>query len=340
MLGRLSATGDAEREALAGARALEPGRDVAGKEAVAGADGGNRLELIDASLVAAPLGTLADERDAACLGGDDRLTGSHVEQAVEAQGEVGSVVELLADRFLCLDEVGCDHRGLPTQAGAHVLAVGIENREHIQSPKLGHEAEVDVLRHARRHAAREHADRRSPREVEQALDETLRLLLGDFRPAVVDLGLLGGGRVDDGEVGPCFSGDPGERRQHAFLPEMVEQPRTACSAGEAGGDHRAAEQAQRAGDVDALATCHRPRVHRAMALAQPEVGNRDGPIDCRIQGDCENQWSSLLARSQATGRRRQRRRRSLTTTKPTKTIARAANVSAHVSALGPGTTAS
>ena len=53
-----------------------------------------------------------------------------------------------------------------------------------------------------------------------------------------------------------------------------EHPRPGRAADEAGGDHRAAEQAQGAGDVDALAARHGAALDRAVAAAEAEVRAR------------------------------------------------------------------
>ena len=67
-----------------------------------------------------------------------------------------------------------------------------------------------------------------------------------------------------------------------------------AAAGEPGGDHGPAEQLQGARDVDALAARHRPRLDRAMAMAETEVRDRDGAVDRGVQGDREDH--ALLAR--------------------------------------------
>ena len=127
MLGRLGAAGDAVGEALLGRAALVAGGDVAGQEGVAGADRGDRLQRLGVDLEQAPLGALADRRDAAVGPGDRRLAGAEPDQLGEALGEVAAVGELLADQLLGLALVRGDHRGAGADAGQHRLALGVEH---------------------------------------------------------------------------------------------------------------------------------------------------------------------------------------------------------------------
>ena len=62
----------------------------------------------------------------------------------------------------------------------------------------------------RRDAPRDHAHRRALGEIEKLLQEGFDLALGDLGPALVDLGLLTGGRIDDGEVRAGLALDPRE----------------------------------------------------------------------------------------------------------------------------------
>ena len=112
VLRRLRAARDPVREALPRRRALISGRDVAGEEAVARSDRGDRLEWRRRDLVTASLGPLADDGDAARLAGDHRLPGAHLDQSLDAEREVVGVVELVADRLLGLARVWGDDRGL------------------------------------------------------------------------------------------------------------------------------------------------------------------------------------------------------------------------------------
>ena len=70
--------------------------------------------------------------------------------------------------------------------------------------------------------------------------------------------------------------------------QLLEHPVAGRPAGEAGGDHRAAEQAQRAGDVDPLAAGHRAALDRPVAVTESEVRDRDRAVDRRVEGDGED----------------------------------------------------
>ena len=75
----------------------------------------------------------------------------------------------------------------------------------------------------------------------------------DVRPALVDLGLLARGRVDDREVRARVAGDLDEVVEDLLGVEQLADPGAGRPGGEAGRDHRLAEALQRPGDVDALA---------------------------------------------------------------------------------------
>src|SRR3954451_13101848 len=76
MLSRLRAAGHPVGEALAGRGPFVAGRDVAGEEAVPGANRRDRLERGCRDLVATALRPLADDRDAAGLARDHGLPGA------------------------------------------------------------------------------------------------------------------------------------------------------------------------------------------------------------------------------------------------------------------------
>ena len=161
--------------------------------------------------------------------------------------EVVAVGELLADQLLRLALVGGDDRGAGAQAGEHRLALGVEDDRHAALAQVLDQARVEVVAGAGRQGAGEHAELRPVGEVAEPLDEALDLLRADRRAALVDLGLLARGRVDHGEVDPRLAGDPGEVGQHRLLAQLFEHPVAGRAAGEAGGDHRAAEQASARG---------------------------------------------------------------------------------------------
>ncbi len=203
-------------------------------------------------------------------------------------GEVAAVGELLPDQLLGLALVGGDDRGAGPQARHHRLALGVEHDDDAARAKVLDQARVEVVAGARRKRPGQHADLRAARQVADPLEEDLDLLGADRRPALVDLGLLAGGRVDHREVDPRLTGDPGEVSQHRLLAQLLEHPGAGRPAGEAGGDHRAAHQAQRAGDVDPLAARDGAALDRAVAAAQAKVRHRDGAIDRGVQGHGED----------------------------------------------------
>ena len=62
------------------------------------------------------------------------------------------------------------------------------------------------------------------------------------------------------------------------------------AADEAGRDHRLAEQAEGAGDVDPLAAGDGAALDRAVAAAEAEVRHRDRAVDRGVEGDCEDHF--------------------------------------------------
>ena len=226
--------------------------------------------------------------DAAVGPGDRRLAGAQLDQLGEPVGEVAAVRELLADQLLGLALVRGDDRGAGAQPGQHRLALGVEDDGDAALAQVLDQARVEVAPAPGRQAAGEHADPRAAGEVVEPLDEALDLLRADRRAALVDLGLLARGRVDHRQVDPRLAGDPGEVGEHRLLAELLEHPGAGRAAGEAGGDHRPAEQAERAGDVDPLAAGDGAALDRAVAVAEAEVRHRDGAVDRGVEGDGED----------------------------------------------------
>ena len=116
----------------------------------------------------------------------------------------------------------------------------------------------------------------------------------DGRAALVDLGLLAGGRVDHREVDPGLLGDPDEVREDRFFAELLDHALAVRTAGEAGGDHRTAEQPEGTGDVDALATRHGAALDRAVTVSLAEVRNSDRAVDGGIQCHRDNHRGLLV----------------------------------------------
>ncbi len=266
---------------------VAPG-DVAGEEGVAGADRGDRFEGLGADLEEAALGPLADHRRAAVEPRYRRLSRAEAQKLGEAMGEVDGVGKLLARQLLGLALVGSDHRSPGAHPLQHRLAVGVEDDGDLPLEQILDQARVEVVAGAGRKRARQDADAGARGEVVEAVDEAHDLLGADGRAALVDLGLLAGGRVDHGQVDPRLSGYPREVGQHRLLAKLFEDPGTGRATDEPGCDHRLTEQAERAGDVDPLATSHGPALDRAVTAPEPEVGNGNRPVDRGVESDCED----------------------------------------------------
>src|SRR5262249_56610024 len=94
--------------------------------------------------------------------------------------------------------------------------------------------------------------------------------------------------VDHREVRRRLVADAGEVVEDRLLAELLDQPAAGRAAGETGRDHGAAEQLQRARDVDALPAGGGAALDRAMALAEAEARDRHGAVDRRVEGDGED----------------------------------------------------
>ena len=200
-------------------------------------------------------------------------------------GAVLVVVELVADELLGLEHVRRDDVGLRAHRAAQRVAVGVDHGRDVQAPQLADQERVDVGVHVARERAGEHAHARALGQVEQLVHEQLDLVRRDLRPALVDLGLLAGRRVDHGRVGARLLADADEVGEHGQLRQLVDDAGAGRPAGQAGGDHGRAERLEHAGDVDALAARHRRLLDRAVAAAEAEVGHRQGLVDGRVERD-------------------------------------------------------
>ncbi len=136
-------------------------------------------------------------------------------------------------------------------------------------------------------------------QVLDLVEVGLALLLGDHRAPLVDLGLAEAGRVDDGGGGTRLPGDAHEVVEDALARESLDDLLAGAPADEPAGDHRLADGAQHARDVDALAA----RQGEALAGPMPEAGDEvrdgqrlvDGGVGC--EGDDHVSRRSLVARS-------------------------------------------
>src|SRR6185312_12097614 len=134
--------------------------------------------------------------------------------------------------------------------------------------------------------------------------------------ALVDLRLHAGRRVEHGGVRARFLADADEVGQHRLGRERVDDARAGRAAGEAGGDHGAPEQLDRARDVDALPAGHRRLRDRAMAAADAEVRHLERLVDRRVEGDRDDHAAVSMSTRRRSRRRAPRARTTITTTPP------------------------
>ena len=73
-----------------------------------------------------------------------------------------------------------------------------------------------------------------------------------------------------------------------LVAEELDDARAGPAADGAGRQHRPAERAQSARDVDALAACDGSLLDGAMAPAETEVRNGEGSVDRGVEGDGDN----------------------------------------------------
>jgi hypothetical protein len=104
------------------------------------------------------------------------------------------------------------------------VALGVHDRLDSDRLQLGDDPGAELGRDRRRGRPGDDADPRPARQVEQLLEKAIELLRRDLGPALVDLGLLAGGRIDDGDVGPRLAADPGEVSEYRLLCEPVGPP--------------------------------------------------------------------------------------------------------------------
>ena len=105
---------------------------------VAGADRRDRLDPGREHPEAAALALLAQQRDAALLGGDQHVARAHLGDPVERQPEVLFVVELLPDERLGLRLVRRDEERLGLDAKAQRLAFGVEHGRDVAARQVAH----------------------------------------------------------------------------------------------------------------------------------------------------------------------------------------------------------
>src|SRR3954447_7171672 len=96
-------------------------------------------------------------------------------------------------------------RGAPGRAGR--VAVGVDDRGHVELVQLADQLAVRARLDAGRQRPGEDDDVGAARQIQQLVAEELELLARHRGPALVDLGLLSGGRVQDGQIRPRLLAD-------------------------------------------------------------------------------------------------------------------------------------
>ena len=117
----------------------------------------------------------------------------------------------------------------------------------------------------------------------------------DLGAALVDLGLLAGGRVDDREVGPRLALDLGEVVEDGLLGEALEDPRLRCRppASPVAMTGRPSSFSARATLTPLPPATVRDSTAR-WRRSEPEVGHGDRAVDRGIQGDGEDHVGAPL----------------------------------------------
>src|SRR5689334_1759576 len=292
MLRGFRSTGDREAQAVLRRAAPIAGGDVPREKGVTRAHGGHRLEWVEGDSVELRVG-LADQADAPRAERHDRLAGAEADDLVETGQAILIVRELVAHQLLGLELVGRDDRGLGARAEQHGVAFGVEHRGDAELAQLLDQARVDVGVDPARQAAREHAHARALGEIEELVDEQLELGLGDRRAALVDLGLLARGGVDDGGRHARFLADADEVAEDRLLGQLLDDAGAVRPSGYARGDHRLTQRLQRAGHVHALAAGHGGLLDGAVPPPQTEVRNRKRLVDRGVECDRDDHLADL-----------------------------------------------
>ena len=111
----------------------------------------------------------------------DRRARAERDDLADGAGAVAVVVELVSDELLGLDHVRRDDVGLGAHRMAQRVAVGVDDRHHVELAHLAQELGVELGLDAARQRAGEHDDRRAARQVEELLAELLELVGVDRR---------------------------------------------------------------------------------------------------------------------------------------------------------------
>jgi hypothetical protein len=216
---------------------------------------------------------------------NDRFPRPELTEAVQSVDVILLVAELLPDKLLRLDRVGRHEVGTGSQRELHRLTLGVDDGRDAKRRKLAHQLGVDLIVDPAREAARENADVGPLRQVQELVPEERDLGLAYPRPAFVDLSLLARGRIDHRGGSSRLLVDAHEVAQDRLHGELLADPRPRHAAREASRDHRLAKRLQGAGDVDALASRHRPLLGGAVAATDPEVGYRERLVDRGVERD-------------------------------------------------------
>ena len=139
----------------------------------------------------------------------------------------------MADQLLGLDHVRRDDVRLGAHGVAQRVAVGVDDRHHVELVQLAHQsARRSRARRPRGSEPANDDDRGAARQVEQLLAELLELVGLDARPLLVDLGLLAGRRVEHRGVRARLLADPDEVVEDRLARRAAR--RSACRSGRPG----------------------------------------------------------------------------------------------------------
>jgi hypothetical protein len=118
--------------------------------------------------------------------------------------------------------------------------------------------------------------------------QELELFRRDVGTPLVDLGVGGRGRVDDGGRRSRFVCDPNEVVEDRLAGELLDDPRAGAAPGEPGRDNGDVESLERSGDVDALAAGESEPAACPVTLAALEVGHAQSPVERRVHRHRDN----------------------------------------------------
>ena len=182
--------------------------------------------------------------DAAIRKRDHRLLASKSAQLAKRGNLLVRIIELVADEFLGLCHVGRDHCRLGAHGELHRLAFGVDDRDYIEPLQFGDQRRVDRRIDSARQRAREHADCGSTRQVTELLDEQFHFGRVHFWPALVDLCLLAGRRIEHRDVRPGLLRNVHEPVEDRLGRQLLDDPGSRRAANKPCRDDRLAKRGE------------------------------------------------------------------------------------------------